>query len=99
MCGFCSGSERRDISHRIRKELRKISRARQNTKIDQILNDFKGLKHIAGIRSGGKKHRLTSVMDKSGNVVDDRQSIVDVFAEFYRELYQSAPLPFLIASS
>jgi hypothetical protein len=29
-------------------------------------------------------------MDKSGNVVDDRQSIVDVFAEFYRELYQSA---------
>ena len=33
--------------------------------------------------------RLTSVVDKSGNVRSNRQEIVDVFADFYEELYKA----------
>ena len=61
----------------------------KTTKINKIISDFKGFKHIPQIKARGKKGMITHMRDKSGNPQQDRQTIPDVFADFYEELYQS----------
>ena len=68
-----------DISKQIQKELRKSARERMHARIKQALQEFKNLKSISSIRSNGKKHFLRNVRNSAGNLVEDRQDIVDVF--------------------
>ena len=81
--------ERKEISKSIRTLLKKATKARQNQRIATILHEFSGLKQIDGIRNNGKRHKMTSVRNKSGEVLDERQSIAEVFADFYEDLYES----------
>ena len=48
---------------------------------------MQGLKGIAGIKANGKRSYTQSVLNKHGDPVSNIQSISDVFAEFYQDLY------------
>ena len=52
-----------------------------------MLEGLKGLRFITGIRKNNKKQCIGSMKSKNGAVKTDRQSIADVFAEFYEDLY------------
>ena len=70
------------ISKRIQRLLRKQMRLQRTTKIDKILSQFSGLKHVTGIRNNGKRNHCCSVLSAAGEVVVDQQGIADVFADF-----------------
>ena len=53
----------------------------------KILEEFKGLKEIAGIRANGKRAIIGSIQAKDGSIKQERQDIADTFAEFYEDLY------------
>ena len=92
------------ISKKIQKELKHIRRIEHTTKISKILEDFKGLKRISGIKTIKKKELITHATDKNGEAQSRRQTIADVFATFYEELFKSRqkeyrhPREFLFAS-
>ena len=71
----------------VQKEIRAITDARKRGKIEKILREFKGLKQIAGIKAGGRRNFIGSVLDSEGVRQTDRQDVADVFADFYAELY------------
>ena len=79
--------ETADISKRIQREIRAISRARKKGRIGEILREFKDLKFITGIKSDKKKSKTASMTDKTGSKVYDRQEVANVFAYFYADLY------------
>ena len=73
----------------IQKEIRKHTRGRKREEIGKILEEFKGLQHIADIRHNRVRKRLVGVRDARGKEVTDRQGIVDTLAEFYEQLFAS----------
>ena len=79
--------ERAALSKRIQKEMKAFILARKRAKIDRILTQFRGLKHIANIKANGKHSYLGGVLNKEGKLQNDRCSIADVFADFYADLY------------
>jgi len=84
-----SNGERAELSKQIKREFRKMLRQRQDAKLSDIIENFKGLNKIAKIRNNGKIQHLTSIRSKDGTMVDDRVGIVNVFADFYADLYTS----------
>eukprot|EP00959_Pyramimonas_sp_CCMP1952_P057384 1197797-Pyramimonas_sp.AAC.1 len=79
---------RRHLSKLIKKETRAIKRACRRTAIDEILQKSQGLKSISGMKSSKHKEFITEMASQGGNIVRDRQSIANVFADFYQALYQ-----------
>ena len=53
------------------------------------MTDLKGLKHIAGTKTCKRKSLITQMTDANGTDHSDRQTIADIFAEFYQKLYAS----------
>lgn len=68
-------------------EHKAIIAATRRAKIEKILDDFKGLRRIAGIESGGKRHKLHSMKTKDGQLVTDKKEIANAMASFYDHLY------------
>ena len=66
-----------------------MTRARKRAKIARILEQFQGLKYIAGIKANGKRNLIGAVRDEFGQLKADRQDIADAFADFYGKLYAS----------
>ena len=71
----------------IQKCIRKDLRKRKQELIGARLAEFKGLKQLGNIRAIGRKALLQSVFDKKGELQHGRKDIVDVFADFYEDLY------------
>ena len=80
-------SEVARISKEINKVVRAITRRRQKGRIDTILQEFRGLKHIKSIKGNSKKRLMTNMRSSSGKVVTSRVEIANVFADFYEKLY------------
>ena len=76
------------VSKSIQREVRAVARARSAARIGKIMEEFKGLKFVAGIKNKNKKNIMTSMIDKEGNTCTDRVEIANVFAEFYEDLYR-----------
>ena len=87
MGGKAGAPERVAISKQIQRDIQKAMKKSKQSKINRILEEFKGLKHIGGIRNNGKRPRMVSMKNKEGQLQNDRQEIADVFAEFYESLY------------
>ena len=77
------------VSKLIQKEVRGSMRAKCQTKIKNILSEFRSLENIAAARSNGRRKYLPSMRDSMGIVRDERQGVLDVFAEFYKDLYRT----------
>ena len=55
--------------------------------IQQILEEFKGIKKIANIKSRKRKILISHVRNENGEIEASRQSIANTFAKFYSDLY------------
>lgn len=75
------------VSMDLQKELWKARRETGRTVIGRLLDELKDLKRVANVRSGGKTHHLTTMRRSNGDVVDEKQEMVDIFGDFYAELY------------
>ena len=78
----------KDASKVLRKEIRAIAKARKNARICKVLEEFKDLQRIAGIRGCGKQMCMTSVLEIDGTEKTEAGDIAEVFAAFFESLYQ-----------
>ena len=83
------GKDISDVSKKIQRTIQRTTRKRQDEKISKLLEQFSGLKEIAGIRSGGKKKHMSVMRRTDGTEVNEKEDIANVFADFYAELYAS----------
>ena len=81
--------QRTDVSKEIRKQVRKLTAKERRSHISDMLDKFADLKNIHRIKTRKKRQLMISAMDRNGVETTDRQSIADIFADFYRELYAS----------
>ena len=51
----------------------------------RILEDFKGIRNIAGIKSAKKRVLITKIKNQKGECITSRKGIVDVFGESYKK--------------
>ena len=56
--------------------------------IQRILEDFKGIRNIPGIKSAKKRGFITKMKNEKGECITSRKGIADVFGEFYKGLYE-----------
>ena len=56
--------------------------------IQRILEDFKGVRNIPGIKSAKKRVLITKIKNEKGECVTSRKGIADVFGEFHKRLYE-----------
>ena len=56
--------------------------------IQRILEDFKGVRNITGIKSAKKKVLITKIKNDKGECITSRKGIADVFGEFYKRLHE-----------
>ena len=56
--------------------------------IQRILEEFKGVRNIPGIKTAKKKVLITSTKNDKGECITSRKGIADVFGEFYKRLYE-----------
>jgi len=82
-----STASRSAISKRIQKEIKRIKKPERRARIEAILQSFTGLKRITHIKSRRRRNLITHMTNKEDKEVTDRQSIADVFADFYDDLY------------
>ena len=54
--------------------------------IQRILEDFKGVSNIPGIKSSKKKVLITKIKNERGEIITSRKGIANVFGEFYNKL-------------
>ena len=73
------------LSKQIQKELRAIKRATRHAQVERILQEYRDLKKISGIKSRKQQHLITSMEGADGRLQRD---LADVFATFYEHLYQ-----------
>ena len=56
--------------------------------IQRILEEFKGVRNIPGIKTATKKVLITKIKNDKGECITSRKGIADVFGEFYKRLYE-----------
>ena len=56
--------------------------------IPRILEEFKGVRNIPGIKSAKVKVLITKIKNDKGECITSRKGIADVFGEFYKRLYE-----------
>ena len=56
--------------------------------IQRILEDFKGIRNVPGIKSAKKRVLITKFKNDTGECITFRKGIADVFGEFYKSLYE-----------
>ena len=56
--------------------------------IQKILEEFKGVRNILGIKTAKKKVLITRIKNDKGESITSRKGIADVFAEFDNRLYE-----------
>ena len=52
--------------------------------IQRILEDFKGVKNIPGIKSAKKRVLITKIKNEKGETITSRKGIANVFGEIYK---------------
>ena len=56
--------------------------------IERILEEFKGVRNIPGIKTAKKRVLITKIKNEKGECITSRKGIADVFGEFYKRLYE-----------
>ena len=84
------GATRSRLTKLIRREVRAVKRATRRSEIESILKEYRGLQKISGIKSYKVKDLIPSMTSADGQTQHNRQSIADVFATFYEQLYKDS---------
>ena len=61
--------------------------------IQRILEDFKGIRNITGIKSAKKRVLITKIKNEKGECITSRKGIADVFGEFYNNTDETTRIP------
>lgn len=80
---------RKQLCKRIQGQTRRCLALRKAAKIQSIIEDFRGLKYIAGIKNGNARQGIAKIVNDVGITVTDQHDIAEVFATFYERLYSS----------
>ena len=56
--------------------------------IERILEEFKGVRNIPGIKTAKKRVLITKIKNEKGECITSRKGIADAFGEFYKRLYE-----------
>ena len=56
--------------------------------IEIILEEFKGVRNIPGIKTAKKKVLMTKLKNNKAECITSRKGIADIFGEFYKRLYE-----------
>ena len=56
--------------------------------IQRILEEFKGVRNIPGIKTAKKRVLITKIKNDKGECITSRKGIADAFGEFYKRLYE-----------
>ena len=51
--------------------------------VQKILEDFKGIRNIPGIKSAKKRVFITKIKNETGECITSRKEIAHVFGEFF----------------
>ena len=79
---------RKIVSFAIRKRLRHLRQHKHEEQIKRVIENHQGLRHISDIKRRHSQILIPSMTTSTGTSTTDRQSIADVFAAFYEELYR-----------
>ena len=55
--------------------------------IQRILEEFKGVKNIPGIKPAKKRVLITKIKKEKDETITSRKGIANVFGEFYKKLH------------
>ena len=55
--------------------------------IQRILEDFRGVRNIPGIKPAKKKVLITKMKNEKGEIITSRKGIANVFGQFYKHFY------------
>ena len=53
--------------------------------IQRMLEDFKGVENIPGVKSAKRRVLITETKSKKGHVITSRNGIANVFGEFFQK--------------
>ena len=56
--------------------------------IQRILEEFKGVRNIPGIKTAKKKVLITKIKSDKGECITSRKGIADAFGQFYKRLHE-----------
>ena len=79
----------REISQKIKKGIRGNKRSQRHEKVQNILEEFKGIKSIADNKTRKKNILLTQMRNEAGDIEATRKGVANTFAKFYEDLYSS----------
>ena len=82
-------AEYKEIVKTVRKRRRQRCRRKKRAQIENILKNGKGAKEIN--KMCRTKTRMTKLKKKDGTVTSNRKEMLDICAEFYKDLYSSDP--------
>ena len=77
----------KEVSKRMKKCIRKITRAKRKEAIQRILEKFSGINNISQIKSAKKKTLIPKTKNEKGETVTSRKGIANVFGEFHSKLH------------
>ena len=77
----------KDLSKSIKQCIREKKMKIQQD-IERILEEFKGIRNIPGIKTAKKRVLITKIKNEKGECITSRKGIADVFGEFYKRLYE-----------
>ena len=77
----------KEVSKCIKKCIRDKKKVKRQRVIQRILEDFKGVSNIPGIKSAKKKVLITKIKNERGEIITSRKGIANVFGEFYKKNY------------
>ena len=80
------GKDGEEVNKCIKRCMRDKKLKRQQA-IQRILEDFKGVSNIPGIKSAKKKVLITKIKNERGEIMKSRRGIANVFGEFHKKLY------------
>ena len=70
--------------------MRKERRIRKAENIIKVLSEFKDLKHLEIFRTEGRRQYINMMKDKEGQEYTYKKDIAEVFATFFKELYNGS---------
>ena len=72
---------------KLKKCIRDKKRMKRQQDIQRILEDFKSVRSIPGIKSAKKRVLITKIKNEKGEIITSRRWIVNVFGQFYNNLH------------
>ena len=86
--------ERRNMPKEEKQRLKDLSKSLKNASekkkerqqdIERILEEFKGVRNILGIKTAKKRVLITKIKNEKGECITSRKGIADAFGEFYKK--------------